>query len=160
MPNISEQLFRRSLLNSCFRNILKQREFDWKTKSFEMCDAACNFTKINTPPSVFFTFFKLYKWYQIAQHITCVPGTYPNRLLIGRLYFQALVYVRYAVIKTQCLIEVWNSVFCNSVVLVKRKVFQIIFKQIYIPLIHFPAIWRSQNWKFYNQFNKTIVHLQ
>ena len=26
-----------------------------------------NFTKINTPPWFFFTFFKLYKWYQIAQ---------------------------------------------------------------------------------------------
>ena len=26
---------------------------------------ASNFTKINTPPWVFFTFFKLYKWYQI-----------------------------------------------------------------------------------------------
>ena len=32
--------------------------------------SACNFTKINIPPWVFFTFFKLYKWYQIAQHIT------------------------------------------------------------------------------------------
>ena len=28
---------------------------------------ACNFTKINTPPWVFFKFFILYKWYQIAQ---------------------------------------------------------------------------------------------
>ena len=28
---------------------------------------ACNFTKINTPPWVFFTFLNLYKWYQIAQ---------------------------------------------------------------------------------------------
>ena len=28
--------------------------------------AFCNFTKSNTPPWVFFTFFKLYKWYQIA----------------------------------------------------------------------------------------------
>ena len=27
-------------------------------------------TKSNTPPWVFFTFFKLYKCYQIAQHIT------------------------------------------------------------------------------------------
>ena len=27
---------------------------------------ACNFTKINTPPWVFFMFLKLYKWYQIA----------------------------------------------------------------------------------------------
>ena len=30
----------------------------------------CNFTKSNTPPWMFFTFFKLYKWYQIAQRIT------------------------------------------------------------------------------------------
>ena len=29
--------------------------------------SACNFTKINTPPWVFFTFFKSDKWYQIAQ---------------------------------------------------------------------------------------------
>ena len=28
---------------------------------------ACSFTKSNTPPWVFFTFFKLCKWYQIAQ---------------------------------------------------------------------------------------------
>ena len=32
--------------------------------------SACTFTKINTPPSVFFTFFKLCKWYQIAQRTT------------------------------------------------------------------------------------------
>ena len=31
---------------------------------------ACNFTKINTLPWVFFTFLKLYKWYQIAQRTT------------------------------------------------------------------------------------------
>ena len=41
------------------------------------CDAlrdlqteACNFTKVNAPPWVFFTFFKLYKCYQIAQRTT------------------------------------------------------------------------------------------
>ena len=28
---------------------------------------ACSFTKSNTPPWVLFTFFKLYKWYQIVQ---------------------------------------------------------------------------------------------
>ena len=28
------------------------------------------FAKINTPPWVFFTFFKLYKWYQILQRTT------------------------------------------------------------------------------------------
>ena len=33
-------------------------------------DLACNFTKSNTPSRVFFTFFQLYKWYQIAQTMT------------------------------------------------------------------------------------------
>ena len=32
--------------------------------------SACSFTKINTPVWMFFTFLKLYKWYQIAQRIT------------------------------------------------------------------------------------------
>ena len=32
-----------------------------------ICYKACNFTKINTPPCVFVTFFKLCKWYKIAQ---------------------------------------------------------------------------------------------
>ena len=30
----------------------------------------CNFNKNNTHLWVFFTFFKLYKWYQIAQNLT------------------------------------------------------------------------------------------
>ena len=30
----------------------------------------CNSTEGNTPPWVFFTFFELYKWYQIAQRTT------------------------------------------------------------------------------------------
>ena len=32
----------------------------------------CNFTESNNPPWVFFTFLKLYKWYQIAQNITYI----------------------------------------------------------------------------------------
>ena len=34
------------------------------------CTSACNFSKINTPPWVFFTLFKLYKWYQITKRTT------------------------------------------------------------------------------------------
>ena len=30
----------------------------------------CNFTKSDTPPWVFFMFFKLCKWYQIVQRTT------------------------------------------------------------------------------------------
>ena len=36
---------------------------------------ARNFTKSNTTPWVFFTFFKLHKWHQIAQNITDVNVT-------------------------------------------------------------------------------------
>ena len=32
--------------------------------------SACNFTERNTPPWVFFTFLKLYEWYQITQSTT------------------------------------------------------------------------------------------
>ena len=35
---------------------------------------ACNFTRSNTPPWVFFTLFKLYEWYQIEQRITYVTA--------------------------------------------------------------------------------------
>ena len=38
---------------------------------FKLCFAeACNLTKNSTPPWVFFKFFKLCKWYQIAQNVT------------------------------------------------------------------------------------------
>ena len=36
----------------------------------------CNFTKIKTPPWVFFMFFKLYKWYQIAQRTIVFHKSY------------------------------------------------------------------------------------
>ena len=45
----------------------------WKT-SIKECytPVVCNITLKVTPPWVFFRFFKLYKWYQIAQEgITC-----------------------------------------------------------------------------------------
>ena len=35
---------------------------------------ACTFTKSDTPPWVFFTFFKLYKWCQIAQRTSYVSS--------------------------------------------------------------------------------------
>ena len=45
---------------------------------------SCNFTKISTPLWEFFTFFKLYKWYQIAQR-----DTYSEAVtsVVSHLYF-------------------------------------------------------------------------
>ena len=37
---------------------------------------ACNITKSNTPPWVFFTIFKLYRWYLIMQSFTYSPSTF------------------------------------------------------------------------------------
>ena len=58
--------------------IMVYDDFIAKCKRFFVCGwlLACNFTKINTPPWVFFTFFKLYKWYQNAQRIKFVPVFY------------------------------------------------------------------------------------
>ena len=41
----------------------------WRSVTFSKVASVCDLTKINTPPWVFFTFCKLYKWCQIAQNI-------------------------------------------------------------------------------------------
>ena len=48
----------------CFARFVQFKELEkhaWKNATFN---------KSNTPPWVFFKFFELYKWYQIAQLIT------------------------------------------------------------------------------------------
>ena len=48
----------------------KREKYPWRTVTFSRFQAGdCNFTKSNTRPWVLFTFFKLYKWYKIAQSI-------------------------------------------------------------------------------------------
>ena len=44
----------------------------WKSVTFSKIVKlkACNFTKSNIPPWVFFTFIKLHKWHPIAKRIT------------------------------------------------------------------------------------------
>ena len=42
-------------------NLKKRKKHPWRSGTFNI--------KSNTPPWVFFTFLKLYKWYQIAQKI-------------------------------------------------------------------------------------------
>ena len=45
----------------------KHEKHPWRSVTF-----ACNFTKGNTPPWLFFTFFYLLKWYEIVQRVTYV----------------------------------------------------------------------------------------
>ena len=56
--------------------------------------SSCNFTKINTPPWVFFTFFKLYKWYQIAQRTTFrnLPNTFDGAVCENNWKLKAINY--------------------------------------------------------------------
>ena len=49
-----------------FVQFKKREKHPWRSVNF----STCNFAKINTPPWVFFLFFKLYKCYQITQRIT------------------------------------------------------------------------------------------
>ena len=55
-----------------FVQFKKREKHPWRSATFSKVFRlkAFTFTKNNTPPWVFFTFFKLYKWYQIAQNIT------------------------------------------------------------------------------------------
>ena len=74
----------------------KEREkHPWRSVTFK----ACNLTKSNTPPCAFFTFFRLYKWYHIAQRITySFTETISYTLVIARFrvqydqYFQNLYF--------------------------------------------------------------------
>ena len=61
----------------------------------------CNFTKTNTPPWLFFTFLKLYKWFQIAQRITYLST-------VSRITFSLAVNFQ-------------SDVLCNLVLFVKYK---------------------------------------
>ena len=54
--------------------------------------SACNFTKINTPPWVFSTFFKLYKWYQITQ---CTTYLLQPNLLRSKQNFMKIIHQMY-----------------------------------------------------------------
>ena len=47
-----------------FVQFKKREKHPWRSVNF--------ITKINTPPWVFFTLFKLHKWYQIAQRTTYI----------------------------------------------------------------------------------------
>ena len=56
----------------------------------------CNFTKINTPSWVFFTFSKLYKWYQIAQRTTYnLNGLYGDVYMTCRTLYDCLTYLQF-----------------------------------------------------------------
>ena len=61
---------------------------------------ACNFTKINTPPWVFFTFFELYKWYQIAQRTTYI--TYCHKKEAALKHFTKLTGKIFFIKKNSC----------------------------------------------------------
>ena len=52
-----------------FVQFKNREEYPWKSVAFSKA-LACNFTESKTTPWVFFTFFKLHKWYQIAQRIS------------------------------------------------------------------------------------------
>ena len=54
-----------------FLQFKKRGKDPWRSVNFsKTAGLACNFAKINTPPWVFSTFFKLYKCYQNAQRTT------------------------------------------------------------------------------------------
>ena len=49
----------------------KREKHLWRSVNFnKVAGFSLQLTKINTPPWVLFTYFKLYRWYQIAQRTT------------------------------------------------------------------------------------------
>ena len=55
-----------------FERFKKRKKYPWRSAT------SSNFTNSITLPWVFFTFFKLYKWYKIAQRITDIRRHYDH----------------------------------------------------------------------------------
>ena len=55
-----------------FAQFKKREKHPWRSVTF---------SKSNTPPWVLFTFFKLYKWYQIEQNITYIEFSFFHNCL-------------------------------------------------------------------------------
>ena len=70
----------------------KREKHPWRRVSLK--PEACNFTKNNTPPWVFFTFFKLYEWYQIAQSTTYLYFFCKHILNLHIFYTHILTLIR------------------------------------------------------------------
>ena len=84
----------------------------------------CNFTKSNTPPWVFFTFFELQKWYQIAQRITYVQLV---RMIIRNCKINIVAVL--ASITFTPLVFCVHVIWLNYILLTASVVFSINFQQ-------------------------------
>ena len=95
----NKQSFTSSLNHICgalrdlvpFAQFKNREKHPWWSVNF----SKVNFAKINTPPWVFFTFFKSYKWYQIAQRTTFVIHIYQGFSLHLVIVFMSLTFVNY-----------------------------------------------------------------
>ena len=71
-----------------FVQFKKREQRPWRSVTFSQAEV-CNFTKSNTPPWVFFTFLKLCKWHQIAQHISFNSShSFSLLMLVLLIFFQ------------------------------------------------------------------------
>ena len=87
-----------------FVQIKKREKHPWRSVTFSKTESLQLNTKCNTPPWVFFTFLKIYKWYQIAQRIiftqllrTVVSMTFSVRLNLNttrKWLWQTMVIIR------------------------------------------------------------------
>ena len=74
----------------------KREKHPWRSVTFSplvKLEAAYNFTKSNTPPWLFFTLFKLYKWYQTAQSIRYIPLPLGLKNCFLQTFRQPLIHV-------------------------------------------------------------------
>ena len=83
---------------------------------------ACNFTKSNTPPWMFFTFFRLHKWYQIVPSISYFNYRVERPLLIGqnRKVIELMKNNLFAKIMTIC--RTLTKKFCSYLMIMQKEI--------------------------------------
>ena len=100
---------------------------------------AYNFTKINTPSWLFFTFFKLYKWHQIAQCITYGQTwktcPFPLSSMCSKIHKTDINWRRFVVYIYDC---IHNTIFCTAFiynfeqVLVEVAIRSVLWKKLFL----------------------------
>ena len=84
-----------------FVQFKKPKKHPWRSATFsKVAGWSAKFSKLvksNTPPWVFVTFFKLYKWYQIAQRTTyaSIDNDYVNTIQQTLWFYYMWLFLKY-----------------------------------------------------------------
>ena len=97
-----------------FVQFKKREKHPWRNVTFNKV-ADLNFTKSDIPPWVFFTFFKLYKWYQITHYISNLLWIPHKTFSILEELFSSSIFMKLPVFKFLLVDHIWSLLLLQTI---------------------------------------------